>query len=193
MSDEPRHTNDVLPVADHQACERVSRILEANSSDASALKRRKEAAPHQARVAHGLPVEIREDEIVRTVGAGLAAVLLLPQEKSREREAPIRGARLRFLKTDRFPSRPSTWAGINRSLLVSGAVALIAGHGVILSYVSHHLRLSVWVVGSLVTLVLLKHVGLVGVLPAWLRGEVHRSRSKHSDNGAARATSQSSD
>lgn len=79
-----------------------------------------------------------------------------------------------------------------RTLLVSGAVALIAGHGVILSYVSHHLRLSAWVAGGLVTLVLLKHVGLLGVLLAWLRDKVHRIRSQHSDNGAARATSQGS-
>lgn len=86
-----------------------------------------------------------------------------------------------------------TTPATRRTLLVVGAIALIGGYGVILSYVSHHLRLSAWVVGGLVTFVLLKHVGLVGVLLAWLRAKLHRSRSEHSDNGAARATSQGSD
>lgn len=76
-----------------------------------------------------------------------------------------------------------------RTLVVSGAIALIAGHGVILSYVAHHLRLSTWVVGGFVTLVLLKHIGLVGVLVAWLRARLHPQSIADSDNGAARPTS----
>jgi len=50
MSLETRTMDDVLAVTDHQAGERVSQIVEANSSYAGALKRRKEATLHQVRV-----------------------------------------------------------------------------------------------------------------------------------------------
>src|SRR5579863_6186173 len=66
VSHEPRYTHDVLAVTDHQARERMPQIVEANSSDAGALKRGMKAALHQIRIAHRLSIEIREDEIVRT-------------------------------------------------------------------------------------------------------------------------------
>ena len=106
VSHEPGNTDNVLAVTDHQARERVPKIVEANSSDSGALKRRLKATRHQVRVAHGLPVQIREDEIVRTVGAGQPPYFQLLQKESREREALIRGARLRFVEMT-FPERPA--------------------------------------------------------------------------------------
>jgi hypothetical protein len=85
-----------------------------------------------------------------------------------------------------------TTPATRRAWLVAGSVVLIAGHGVILSYVSRHLRLSVWLVGGLITLVVLQHVGLFGVLLASLRAKVQRTRSKPPADGTARATSEGS-
>jgi hypothetical protein len=82
---------------------------------------------------------------------------------------------------------------MQRAWLVVGAVVLIAGHGVFLSYVSRHLRLSAWLLGGLITVVVLKHVGLIGVLLALLRTKFRRLRPGHSGNSAARAMSEGSD
>jgi hypothetical protein len=53
---------------------------------------------------------------------------------------------------------------------------LIAGHGLILAYVSQHLRLSAWLVGGLITLVVLKHLRVTGALLAALRIKFQRTR-----------------
>ena len=69
---------------------------------------------------------------------------------------------------------------------------LIVGHGVILSYISRHVLLSAWLAGGLITVVALKHVGLLDVLLASLRARNQRARLKRPGNGAARPTSEGS-
>lgn len=48
-------------------------------------------------------------------------------------------------------------------ILLAGAVLLIAGHGFILYYASSHIAVSAAAVSGLVILVVLKHLGLLGV------------------------------
>jgi membrane protein YdbS with pleckstrin-like domain len=50
-----------------------------------------------------------------------------------------------------------------------GGVVLIAGHGIILYYVSSHTALSVAVVSGVLVLVVVKHLGLLGQLSALFR------------------------
>ena len=47
-------------------------------------------------------------------------------------------------------------------MLVVGVAVLIAGHGIILYYVSSHLALSAAVVSGVIVLVVIKHLGLLG-------------------------------
>jgi len=54
-------------------------------------------------------------------------------------------------------------------------IVLLAGHGVILSYVSSHVVLSTAVLSGAIILLVLKHVGLLGPLYALFR----RRRSGH--------------
>ena len=48
--------------------------------------------------------------------------------------------------------------------LLAGAMIVIAGHGVILYYFSSHLALSAAVITGVIVLVVVKHLGLLGVL-----------------------------
>lgn len=64
---------------------------------------------------------------------------------------------------------------LTRSLLLSlGVVVLVAGHGIILYYVSSHMALSAAALSGVVILVIIKHLGLLRPLYALLR---RRSRS----------------
>lgn len=64
---------------------------------------------------------------------------------------------------------------LTRSLLVSlGVVVLVAGHGIILYYISSHMALSAAALSGVVILVIINHLGLLGPLYALLR---RRSRS----------------
>ena len=59
---------------------------------------------------------------------------------------------------------------LTRTLMLPvGIVVLIAGHGIMLYYVSAHTALSATVVSGVIILVLLKHLGLLGPLYAVLR------------------------
>lgn len=49
-------------------------------------------------------------------------------------------------------------------ILPALVIALLAGHGVILYYVSSHMVLSAAVLSGVILLLLLKHVGLLGPL-----------------------------
>jgi hypothetical protein len=49
-------------------------------------------------------------------------------------------------------------------VLLVGAVVLIAGHGVILYYVSSHIAVPTAIVFGLIVLVVLKHLGFLGGL-----------------------------
>jgi hypothetical protein len=53
-------------------------------------------------------------------------------------------------------------------------LGLIAGHGVILYYLSSHLALSAGVVVSVILIVGIKHVGLLGPLNALIRRRMGR-------------------
>lgn len=53
--------------------------------------------------------------------------------------------------------------------VLAGAAVLIAGHGVILYYVSSHLALSAAAITAVTGLVVVKHVGLLGPLYAAVR------------------------
>ena len=59
-------------------------------------------------------------------------------------------------------------------VVLVGVVVLIAGHGIILYYVSSHTALSAAIVSGVIVLVVVKHLGLLGPLYALFR---HRSRS----------------
>ena len=54
-------------------------------------------------------------------------------------------------------------------ILLTGAMVLIVGHGVILYYVSSHLALSSAVIAGVVAIVVVKHLGWIGPLYAVLR------------------------
>lgn len=54
------------------------------------------------------------------------------------------------------------------------AVALIAGHGVVLYLFSSYFATSVAVVATVVLLVIAKHFGLIGAALSWLRREWRR-------------------
>jgi hypothetical protein len=79
-----------------------------------------------------------------------------------------------------------------RTWFLAGAIVLIAGHGLILAYVSRHLRLSAWLVGGLFMSVVLKHLGLPGVPLAALGAKLHGSRSPPLERGPARPTGRES-
>jgi len=68
---------------------------------------------------------------------------------------------------------------MTRTLMLSvGVVVLIAGHGIILSYVLSHTALSATVVSGVIILVVIKHLRLLAV---WL-GPLYalfRDRSRH--------------
>jgi membrane protein YdbS with pleckstrin-like domain len=55
-----------------------------------------------------------------------------------------------------------------------GVVVLIAGHGIILYYVSSYTALSAAIVSGVILLVMVKHLGLLGSLYA-----LFRRRSRH--------------
>jgi hypothetical protein len=59
-------------------------------------------------------------------------------------------------------------------LLLVGVAVLIAGHGVIMYYVSSHLALSAALVSGVIGLVVIKHLGLLYPLYA-----LFRRRSRH--------------
>jgi hypothetical protein len=61
-----------------------------------------------------------------------------------------------------------------RTLILSGVVALIAGHGTILFYAWSHTAMSAAVVSGVIILVAIKHLGLLGPLYA-----LFRRRSRH--------------
>ena len=54
-------------------------------------------------------------------------------------------------------------------LWIAVAAVLMAGHGVILFYVSSHMAVSAAVIVGVILLVVVKHVGLLGPLYAMLR------------------------
>lgn len=54
-------------------------------------------------------------------------------------------------------------------LALAGAAILIAGHGVILYYVSSHLALSAAMIAAVIGLIIVKHLGLLGPLYAAAR------------------------
>lgn len=65
---------------------------------------------------------------------------------------------------------------VRRWLLPALAVALMAGHGIILYYVSSHKIMSAAALSVVIVLVVIKHLGLIGPGYALLR-----RRSRHSD------------
>jgi len=67
----------------------------------------------------------------------------------------------------RLPLRP--W------MVLVGVVVLIAGHGIIVYYVSSHVALSVTVMAGLTLLVVIKHLGLLGPLYALFRRRSRRN------------------
>jgi len=54
-------------------------------------------------------------------------------------------------------------------LWIAVAAVLIAGHGVILYYVTSHMAVSTAAIAGVILLVLVKHLGLLGPLYAMLR------------------------
>jgi membrane protein YdbS with pleckstrin-like domain len=54
-------------------------------------------------------------------------------------------------------------------LSIAAAAVLIAGHGVILYYVSSHMAVSAAAIAGVILLVFVKHLGLLGPLYAMLR------------------------
>ena len=60
-------------------------------------------------------------------------------------------------------------------IIVAGAAVLIAGHGVILYYVSSHMAVSVAATVGVIALVVIKHLGLLGPLYALARKALRRS------------------
>jgi ubiquinone/menaquinone biosynthesis C-methylase UbiE len=72
---------------------------------------------------------------------------------------------------ERRDERTETTSGHTRSsvrllMALLGVVALIAGHGIILYYVSSHTALSVAIVLAVIVLVVVKHLGLLSILHA---------------------------
>jgi len=65
---------------------------------------------------------------------------------------------------------------VRRWLLAALVIALMAGHGIILYYVSSHRIMSAAVLSGVIVLVVIKHLGLIGPGYALLR-----RRSRHSD------------
>ena len=61
-------------------------------------------------------------------------------------------------------------------LLAAAVVAIIAVHGIVLQYVASHLRLSTAAIAGVVIVVMVKHLGLLGPLYAWLRRYFLRDR-----------------
>jgi membrane protein YdbS with pleckstrin-like domain len=59
-------------------------------------------------------------------------------------------------------------------MLMAGVVILVAGHGVILYYVSSHVALSAAVVSGVIILVVIKHLGLLGPVSALFRRRARR-------------------
>jgi len=59
-------------------------------------------------------------------------------------------------------------------IVLAGAALLVAGHGVVLYYVSSHMALSVAAIAGLIAVVLAKHLGLFGPLFALLRKALRR-------------------
>ncbi len=60
-------------------------------------------------------------------------------------------------------------------MALAGVVVLIAGHGIILYYVSSHAGLSAAVIAGVVVLIVVKHLGLLGPLYVLFR---RRSRTR---------------
>jgi hypothetical protein len=54
-------------------------------------------------------------------------------------------------------------------LLLVGVIVLIAGHGIILYYFASHVTLSAAVASGVITLVVIKHLGLLGPVYALFR------------------------
>lgn len=57
----------------------------------------------------------------------------------------------------------------NPWMLLAGVAVLVAGHGIILHYVSSHTTLSAGVVSGVIVLVVIKHLGLLCPLYALFR------------------------
>jgi hypothetical protein len=57
----------------------------------------------------------------------------------------------------------------HRMVLLVGSIVLIAGHGVILYYVSSHIAVSAAIVFGVIVLVVLKHLRVLGGLYGMLR------------------------
>ena len=76
----------------------MPQIVEADPAQAGAFERRVKAPLQQVGVTRGLPVEIREHEIVRTLGTAQPPRLQLIQQKRRQGQSPVRGAGLGLLE-----------------------------------------------------------------------------------------------
>ena len=61
-------------------------------------------------------------------------------------------------------------------LLVGGAIVLIAGHGIILSYVSSQIALSMAAIAGLIAFVVVVHLGLLGSLSTVWRNSLRRHK-----------------
>ena len=61
-------------------------------------------------------------------------------------------------------------------LLAGGAIVLIAGHGIILSYVSSQMALSMAAIAGLIAVVVVVHLGLLGSLSTVLRNSLRRHK-----------------
>jgi hypothetical protein len=59
-------------------------------------------------------------------------------------------------------------------MLAVGVVVLVAGHSVALYYVQSHMKLSAAVVSGVITLVVIKHLGLFGALFPLVRRRFRR-------------------
>lgn len=59
-------------------------------------------------------------------------------------------------------------------LLAVVAIALIAGHGVALYYLSSHVAASAAIMSAVVLLIIAKHLGLIGALHSWWRSRLRR-------------------
>lgn len=67
-------------------------------------------------------------------------------------------------------------------ILSAGAAALIAGHGVVFYYLWSHRRVSVPVLLGVIALLVVKHLGFVGPVYAFLRRRLQSRRSNHSES-----------
>jgi hypothetical protein len=59
-------------------------------------------------------------------------------------------------------------------ILLAGMGILLAGHGIILYYVSSHTAVSAAVVSGVIVLIVIKHLGLLGPLYALFRRRANR-------------------